>query len=324
MLQVVYVLICNDSNFFYEQFLISVTSLKFQMKNVEIVVLTDEDTNEYLKNTHSEIEELVSCINVYSMPEQYAMKDRSRALKTQMRNLIKGDFLYIDCDTLICEPLDAISKISFSAAVLDNHNTVSNNIWEFRNLIKMADRYGFSVGYHNCHYNTGVLWCKDNAKTRFFFEEWHHLWEAMNQKGIVIDQPSFNEINNRMNGVFQEIDGKWNCQIRCGLPFLADAKIIHYFASNNEKNLERKFSYYFADTRIYKNIRDSKYISKDIQSFIAKPKNAFYKASLVEIDTPDYYIIYSNIGALFRKIYRKCPKIFWLMSNVLDVFKLSK
>jgi len=324
MLQVVYVLICNDENFFYEQFLISITSLKFQMKNVSIIVLTDQDTNNYLMNKHPEIKNQINYFVSYNMPKQYNMAARSRILKTKMRELIQGDFLFIDCDTLICESLDEICEIPYSSAVLDNHGTVENHIQNFRSVIKRANQFRFSVGFENCHYNTGVLWCKDNIETRRFFDNWYRLWKETYQKGVIVDQLSFNEINNRMNGVFRAMDGKWNCQIRCGIPFLAEAKIIHYFASNKSKVVERKFSYYFTDENIYKDIREKQSISEHIQEFIERPRSAFQKADLVEICTPNYYIINSNIGALFRMICRKFPKLFWCIDSILGVFRVRK
>lgn len=324
MLQVVYVLVCNEKNYFYEQFLISFTSLKFQMKNVDIKVLTDQDTYNYLMNEHPEIRNQINCLIPYNMSKQYNMAARSRILKMKMRKLIQGDFLYIDCDTLICESLEEICEIPYSSAVLDNHSTVDDHLQNFKSVIKRANQFSFSVGFKNCHYNSGVLWCKDNIETRRFFDNWYCLWKETYQKGVIADQLSFNEINNRMNGVFKEMDGRWNCQIRFGIPFLAEAKIIHYFASNKSKVVERKFSYYFTDENIYKDIREKQFISEHIQELIEKPKNAFQKADLVEICTPNYYIINSNIGALFRMVYRKFPHFFWCMDNVLGVFRVRK
>lgn len=321
MLQVVYVLVCNKDNYFYEQFLISVTSLRLHMKDIEVTLVVDQDTNDYLMSAHSDVKNIVDNVSVYNIPEKYNMTARSRFLKTRMRKIVEGDFLYVDCDTLICDALNEICIIPYSSAVLDCHSEVDESICSFSSVIERANQFAFSVGYQNCHYNSGVLWCKDDDETRTFFNNWADLWEETYQKGVLIDQLSFNEINNRMFGAFREMGGKWNCQIRYGIPYLAEAKIIHYFASNKHKWTQRKFGYYFTDENIYREIRRLDYIPEETMELIRKPKKAFHKSLLVEIKTPDYYVINSNIGAVCRVFFSKWPKLFWLLDSILEKFR---
>lgn len=325
MLTVVYVLVSTEKDYFYEQFLMSVTSLHYQMKEVNVVLLVEQDTNKYIQEKHSEIKELVDQIIIQKLPAEYSMAARSRMLKTSMRNLIDGDFLYIDCDTVICSPLDNVQSLQHSSAVLDNHCKVMKQIVEFSAVIKRAEQFGFSVGYNSNHFNAGVLWCKDDDSTRKFFERWNETWNETYRQGVVIDQLSFNEVNNQMNGAIAEMEGEWNCQLRYGLPYLSDAKIIHYFASNlNSKTQKLKFAYEFTSHELWEKIRQHRGITDEIYDMLCEPKRAFEKAIIVEIKTENYYIINSNIVAIVRAFYRKCPKTFWKIESILGKMRRNE
>lgn len=322
MLNVVYVLTSTEEDYFYEQFLISVTSLKHYMKQIHTILVIEQETDKYIKKFHNEVNCFVNQIIVNDLPKEYSMAARSRILKTKMRELVQGDFLYIDCDTVICESLESIQDLNHSAAVLDNHCCVNNAITEFQPVIERAGRFHFSVGYHNKHLNTGVLWCRDDEQTRNFFRRWNQLWEDTYKQGVLADQLSFNEVNNRMDGCFKEMDGTWNCQLRYGLPFLAEAKIIHYFASNIGGNSsKRTYSYILTDLKMLRKMRKCGGISEEVYKIICQPRRGFNTAMIIETGTPDYYIINTNIGRTLRYIYRKHSTLFFIANNLLGKIK---
>lgn len=317
MLNVVYVLVSTQDDYYYEQFLISATSLRHYMKKVNIILLTEQETNKYIKEFHSDINHIVNQIIVSDLSEEYNRVARSRILKTKMRELVKGDFLYIDCDTVICESLESIQNLNNSAAVLDSHCRVNNKIVESQYKLARANKFHFSVGYHNMHFNCGVLWCKDDDKTRKFFCRWSQLWEEVYRQGMFRDQVSFNEINAQMEGCFEEMDGIWNCQLRYGLPFLADAKIIHYYASNKNNDSKRLFSYILTDIDILQEMRECGEITEQVNKIIYKPRRGFNSAMIVETGTPNYYVINTNIGQVLRYVYRKHSRLFFGINNLL-------
>ncbi len=322
MLTVVYVLVSGEKDYFYEQFLMSVTSLRYRMKEVNVLLLVEQSTNDYLLSQHEDVHTVVDEIVVCKLPEEYSMKARSRILKTRMRELIEGDFLYIDCDTVICDTLEDIQKMPVTGAVLDNHRRVSEDVSEFAPVIERAKKNQFSVGYENQHFNSGVIWCKDDEITREFFKRWNECWYETYKKNIMIDQLSLNEVNHQMKGMLTEISGVWNCQLRFGLPYLADAKIIHYFASNiNTKTLKHRFAYKLTNNDIWREIRESGHIPDEVCQMLYSPKQAFESAVIVEIKTPNYYIINSNIASALRALYRKSPKVFWGIDRMLGKIK---
>lgn len=321
MLNVVYVLVCDAQNYFYEQFLISATSLRYRMKEVSITLLVEQSTNEYIKRVYPGVNEIVDNIVVYEIVDSYDMVARARILKTKMREIISGDFLYLDCDTVVCASLDEITKCKHSSAVIDNHMEVSYDINEFQGVVNRAKQFNFSVGYQNKHFNSGVLWCKDDDVTRKFFALWHDVWMETYGRGVKIDQLSLNEVNNRTKGVLNELDGTWNCQLRYGLPYLANAKIIHYFASNFDSKNIRNFAYQLSESAVYERIRNKGEIPEEIMEMIKSPRCVFEHAILIEVGSANYQVINSNIGALTRTLYRKKLGLFTCIDKFLGVIR---
>lgn len=323
MLRVVYILVSGEKDYYYEQFLISATSLKYRMYNVEIVLLTEQYTNKYIQKNHKEVNAIADRIIVYEMAKDYNIVARSRVLKTKMRELIEGDFLYIDCDTVICDNLEDIGGIEHSSAVLDCHSLLSEKLYEFGPVKERAENFQFSPGYKNQHFNSGVIWCKDDERTRDFFSHWHDTWFETYKQGIISDQLSFNEVNHEMRGAIVAMEGIWNCQIKYGVQYLAKAKIIHYFATNINCGIqEKKFAYKLADVKAWKQVKERNGIPNEIMKLLYNPKDAFEKALLIEVDTANYHILNSNIGGLIRWLYRKHSNLY----RMIDAFgsKLKK
>lgn len=315
MLKVVYILTGSGDVFLLNQLKISVASLQMHTPNVNIILLTDDNTKEFLLENKFNIK--CGAIQAVEIDNVFSAKEKSRYLKTKMRSLVEGDFLYIDTDTVICEDLTDIHAVQRTSAVLDNNMPVSDKIWDFQGVIDRASRFGYSVGYDNKHFNGGVIWCKDDVDTHLFFNEWHNLWLETRKRGIVLDQLSLNEVNNRKNGFLNELDGMWNCQLRYGLPFLANAKILHYFASGLLGNNKRHFAYKVTDREILLNPIDEINSNSVLQTMLQKPRNAFNYAMLIEVETDNYYIINSYIGKALRFIYKKYYKLFEFLDFVL-------
>lgn len=307
-LKVVYVLVSNETDFFYEQLTISILSLRYRTPNVYIHLLTEKYTYATLKGNRKKVLSMIDEISVKQLSNKYSMTEKSRILKTLMRDIIHGDFLYIDCDTIICDDLQNITDLKKTSAVLDNHQLVNKSIYEFQGIFKNAKKVGYSVGYQNRHYNSGVIWCKDDIETHDFFRIWNQLWHEGKKHEIIVDQLSFNESNYRKKGFLQELDGTWNCQLRYGIPYLSEAKIIHYFASNLNKK-KRNFGFLLADYTYFEKIKHGK-MPDEVKKIISSPKSAFNFSVIVETESDDYKLIYSNIGKILKYFERKHTNLF--------------
>lgn len=278
-----YVLVSNSKDYYSEQAFISIYSLKLKTPNAFVSLLVDNQTADYLKNDFQELIKSVNEFKTVELDSKYSNKEKSRILKTTMRQHIDGDFLFIDCDTVICEDLSEIEKCEFDiGCVLDTHVPMSRhsfNDWIIRNYKKCGFEESVNKDFH---FNSGVIYCKDNAKVRHFFDDWYTLWKISCKKNIDIDQPSFNQANAINNDTITELPAKWNCQLaHGGIKYISDAKIIHYFASNKYF----KSPYLLADNAILRKIRMQKTIPNECTELLLNSRIAIdEKATLLSSD----------------------------------------
>lgn len=282
----VYVLTSTPDDFYYEQCLMSVFSLRHYMPSAQIYILTDNKT----KATFTEAEKrlgltkLGAVIEAVNFDESVTNIQRSRILKTTIPEHISGDFLFIDCDTIICDDLSSIEDILPAvkiSAVLDGHVLLDEH--KHRDyFIKREKRLGFSATEESGkHFNSGVMLYRDCAESRAFFKKWNELWSwCFTVKHDHHDQPAFNEAGLKCGKIIGELDGIWNCQLsQGGLAYLEKAKIIHYFSSEGGKNY---IPYYkLAEKSIQQRIKETGEIPEDIVKMILNPKFQFNKVHLI-------------------------------------------
>jgi hypothetical protein len=291
-----YILVSQEADYYLEQLFLSVTTLRCHMPDAFVALLVDDKTAATLATgIRKQIHELVNEYKVIPLSKDFSAKQRSRWLKTVMREHISDDFLYIDCDTIITGDLSSIANKNISiGAVLDKHcliDTHSHKVGIQRNDIKI----GFTSSLQsNFHFNGGVIYCKDTQLVHDFFSQWHKLYLASVSKDVFIDQPSFNQANFDCHNIIVELDGIWNCQVSLfGLLHINNAKIIHYFAVAGQYNMP----YYFSNLCVYQRIRKEKNIPADILEKAHHPATLFHPQThlTIEDSRPLEDIVFDNI-----------------------------
>ena len=114
--KIVYVVISDEDDYYLEQALVSVYSVRLYNPNSQILLLIDSETNATIVGKREAILQYVSQKIVIDVPKQYSKMQKSRFLKTTLRQYIEGDFLFIDSDTIITGDLSDIDDISFDIA----------------------------------------------------------------------------------------------------------------------------------------------------------------------------------------------------------------
>ena len=147
--KIVYVLVSQETDYYYEMLLLSLYSLLLYHPkgDAEVEVVMDEDTHQRLVGKKAEMLNDVTPI-VVSIPPEYTVMQRSRYLKTQLRQLVKGDFLFLDCDTLICDRLDDVDNIKANVAMVSDANYILKKCSPYaRELCKRAGFQDFCPRY---------------------------------------------------------------------------------------------------------------------------------------------------------------------------------
>lgn len=318
----VYVLTSSEKDFYYEQCLMSAFSLRHYMIDAEVIVLVDNKTNESLIGKRSELKKYVSKIISIDFEDKVGNIERSRVIKTTIPNYIQGNFLFIDCDTIICDKLYSIENCSFElAAGLDGH-VMLNEHKHKDYFVNREKKLGFvGTKTNNFHINSGVIFFKDTQKSRDFWNKWHELWEySYRVKHDHHDQSAFNEAWFKMNFGAEFLDGEWNCQIsQGGLAYLENVKIIHYFSS--EAAGKNYVSYYkLADKSIHVKIKDEGFINEEIQKMILSPKFQFNKVHLLN-DKRIIEIMQSPLVFTLCDIKKHFPRFFKVQEFFVKTFR---
>ena len=130
---------------------------------------TKESLNDGIRN---DISKYFSEIISISFDEKVGNTMRSRILKVTLREIITGDFLYIDCDTLITQQLSDIDNLTCPiAAVLEGHCLFkSHPMREF--FLKQNKHLDYAHDRIVKYFNAGVMYVKDVEETHSFYKKW--------------------------------------------------------------------------------------------------------------------------------------------------------
>ncbi len=254
--KIVYSIISDETDYYLEAVIFSVTSLRKYNHDAVVVLVTDTETDMNMRGRSKvSIDELFNQVKVVDIPVEYAVDRmiRSRYLKTNLRSYVDGDFLYIDADTVICGSLAGIDFFDAELASVDENIIPENKL--ATNRAKQVNLYNYLEKHP--YRNSGVIFSRDTDLSREFFAEWHknYLEYASGNYNLKTDQTTFNFSNIKLNFPIKALNYKYNYFLwrggkRCCPPELLDeALILHYF--NGNKYALR----YIADKSIFKIIR---------------------------------------------------------------------
>lgn len=271
----IYVVTGSKTDYYIEQTILSAYTLRLHNSHAEIELVTDKETSEYIYKSSSVITQYVDRIHVFDTPGCNNNMQRSRYLKTNLRQLISGDYLFIDSDTIICDDLSHIANQTADVcAVPDKHVPIGEHHMKF--LIHQASEIAsFSITDRSFYYNSGVMFVRDTPNAHKLYEHWYQNWVVTGKKGVYIDQPALAKADEQMGHIIHQLSGEYNCQINeNGLKYLDRALIIHYFA-NYKSSADFPNPYKICDNEIFLFIKQNKYISDEIKAIIQNPRAAF-------------------------------------------------
>ena len=307
-MQYLYALTSAPDDIYYEQFLLSAASLKLVTPDASVLLLCDSKTKETLTGNRREYEKFVSQTITAEAPGDMNQIEVSRWVRTSMRRLVSGDFLFLDGDTVVTDDLSSIGAMDIKfGACLDKHSLIDNHPKK-KNIIEYDKNLGFDAHISNRHYNGGVLFCADTPEVRKLFDRWHELWLFSRSKNIQRDQPSLNMAIHENPSVFTELDGTWNCQIsHNGLPYLSGSKIIHYFATDLVLYTS---PFLLASDKIFRQIKQTGVIPDDALELLKNPRAAFESESRIIAGTDMLSVINSNFFQFIFLMKIKIPFLF--------------
>lgn len=286
--KLVYVLTCAPEKHYIEQALIAVFSARHWNAEAYIVLLVDDKTNVLLTGKRSGIldyisEKIVVPFEDVTLSPMY----RSRWIKTSVRQLVDGDFLFVDCDTIVCKSLTGIDTFSCEVgAVLESHLLVKDYCDSLRNkAVSVNARVGVDLEEEKEYFSSGVLWVKDVTDSYRLYELWHQYWLESEALGLPIDQPALAKANRECGHLIKHIPDTYNCILFTRNNFVEKAHIMHIAAYRNP-------SFLFTE-KVFKEIKKNGLLEW-IKGFVLHPLNTMLPF--------DYAVHHSTLGERLKWI----------------------
>lgn len=312
--QIVYVLVANEKNLYLEEMWVSIFSLRRHHPEATVKVLVDMETKEYL----SRFPQLTSMIDetvVVQTPAGYNAKQRSRQIKTTIRNVLKGDYIFIDTDTVICKPLDGIVEdiaemkdFKGIAAVREGHVTMKDTLFPPTGTVKRI--FDIDISQSPLMTNSGVMFVADIPFTHEFYKRWNENWKrSCFEKGNSQDQPSLYATDCQYGYVIRELSGIYNAQVAMSLKYYADAVILHWWHMDFIE--DQRYSPYFS-LEIYQNLKKEGEITPQIEELIINAKQSFASPTM-PVGKEHILFLFSPAGKIFNRIYKEGGAASWLM-----------
>ena len=270
--KLVYVVVSSEKDIYLEQACVSMYSAKFYNPDIFITLLVDDKTNNILQHdSYSAILQYSDEIIVEPLGDSYSPMEKSRLLKTSVRNLVHGTILYVDSDTIICGSLKDLDNLDCDiAAVWDTHCRLNENPHREIVIGKYAKILNHDYENDEEYFNSGVLFCKENHLTCAFYKQWNDNYREGLQHNVRMDQPSLALTNSQMGFVIKQLPDIYNCQLKFGYKYINDAIILHYLSTtiggygNNCSP--------FMNAELYEEVKKNRGITGKIKDLVNNPK----------------------------------------------------
>lgn len=299
MLQFVYVVVSSNKDYYLEELWASLFSLRLYHSEATVKVLTDAPTARRI-DERRQLKEMITEVVIVDIPESYSPKERSRQIKTTVRNIIDGAYLFIDTDTVICKPLDGIDSIACDiAAVPDGHLPLAEHTFNatvYSNLKQI-----FETDIHDSQYwfNSGVMYVADNERTRQFYKRWNENWTySCFEKGNSQDQPALVKTDKEFGYIIERLPDIYNCQLALSLKYYADAAIVHFWHMDfiNDQTYSP-----FMGLSAYREIKENDGITPAVEDMIRNCKSSF-ESPTMPVGKQQILYLFSPAGQAFSQL----------------------
>lgn len=288
--KLVYVLTCAPEKHYIEQALIAVFSARHWNPEAYIVLLVDDKTDALMVRKRSEILDYVSEKIVVPFEDAtLSPMYRSRWIKTSVRQLVKGRYLFIDCDTIVTGLLDSVDQIKVEVGAVPDALIPVKEYSEsmFAPIDQRAKMVGYDLSKEEYHFNSGVMLVGESEKAYKLYELWHSYWLSYTRDKLMVDQPTLARANVEMNHLIQPIDVLYNCIVYTQNVFTRKAKILHISSYRNP-------SFIFSD-KVLKYVQENGLKNEWLKSAVLNPCSTFLPF--------DYDVLHSN--GRHRRTWRK-------------------
>ena len=315
--KIVYCLVSSEKDIYLEQAWVSIYSLRLHNPCTTVILVLDKLTAESLTGSRAKIKQLVTEVKVIETPEGYNAKERSRYLKTNFRQFLSGDLLFIDTDTIIGGPLDDVDNISDEIACVPDYHVKFKDIPVYKQLSeRIQGIFEISTDDAEYYFNFGVIYVKDTYRTRAFFADWYDRWKYSSfQKNCSFDQPALFAADKKNGYFIKQMSGTYNCQILYSMQYLHSGRILHFFNTTAVMGIEQFSPFY--ENSIYLQIKKDGGILGDMKMLIEDPSR-WIKSPSYFVNKEQYLFLTSPVGLGMFSHYLSNSRFYRLLKKYCD------
>lgn len=172
---------------------VSMLSLLAVHPSAQVCLVTDPRTYRLMKDQGHALLKVPANISVVETGFESAV-DSSRALKTRLREIVSGQFVFLDTDTVVLRSIQGIAALgaSFAATALGRSRDKWHKPGRYRDAMRVRCeslrwRYPDPA---KPYFSSGVFCMKDDAAAHAISEAWHASWRESRPVFGGIDQPA--------------------------------------------------------------------------------------------------------------------------------------
>jgi Glycosyl transferase family 8 len=261
---VVYVVTSEGRDIYSVMTRISAASLRISNRSYNVMVVCDTDSTAAMQRKR---DPLLGEVNEWVTFETAAgdAAFRNRFLKTNLRNIIDGRYLFLDSDTLIRSDLSELFSSTADIACAANHSKhqLEHQMWEEDKAVLNAMEWQTR---NDVYVNGGLMLCNDTPGARRFAADWHRRWLTCYQRtGRYRDQPALNAAIFATDTNLEILPPRFNAQIKMAPETAADAVVWHFYASANTRPITA------FELLLDRVLRDDDFAPAEIESMIRQP-----------------------------------------------------
>ena len=187
-----FVLTAKDLGLYADMAAVAALAVRRLHPQARTILVTDEPTTRAIDRGSHALGNIVSEIIVQPTGTDDPIVS-SRRLRTILRQLVKGDYLYLDNDAIAVRPLDREWPEGADLAVARDWNERGIPPDALPNVKKLRAKLGWEFPPDR-YFNGGVIFVRDTPAAHAFYAEWHRRWQQTLSLGIPQDQLSCNSV----------------------------------------------------------------------------------------------------------------------------------
>ena len=230
MIKVIYVVGSAGGDVYSAMTRIAVSSVRLTNPEARIYLACDSITAAALKGRHDPLIGEVNGMIVCDAPSG-TDEFRGRFVKTQLRNLVDGPFLYLDSDTIVRSNLYELFSLNTDIACAPNHSSDKFELQIYEKDRDTLAQIGWKVR-NDIYVNGGVIFYGDTTGARRFADDWHNKWlMSCKLTKQCRDQPALNAAIFNTQPRLTVLSHRYNAQLMYSPRTVVEASIWHYYAS---------------------------------------------------------------------------------------------